>query len=158
MELLQLSETTNYHNIKSIQSNRIVHKSKNIMNIIEFLKNRILPENVIELINNEIELINNFLGEEKYLLRQFRKSQNKILKIIEKELKIYPKNYHQNLWMALGISLFGFPIGVAVSHFTDQPAFIGGFMPIGMVIGMFIGYNFDKKVKAEGNQLNFDLK
>lgn len=46
----------------------------------------------------------------------------RILKLIEKELKLVPKNSYRNRWMAIGMSAFGVPIGAGM----DKKAFEEG--------------------------------
>jgi adenine/guanine phosphoribosyltransferase-like PRPP-binding protein len=67
-------------------------------------------------------------------------TQSKILKTIEKELNIVPKNHFWNLWMILGMSAFGFPLGVAFALSIDNLAFIGIGLPVGMVHRVGCGY------------------
>ena len=73
-------------------------------------------------------------------------------------MKLVPKFYYRNLWMVLGMSAFGIPLGVAFSMSIKNMAFIGIGLPIGMAIGMIVGTNMDKKAFDEGRQLDVVLK
>ena len=120
--------------------------------LIEELKKRELPDEVVELINLEIERINS--ATEKTLARQLVKSKAFVVKELEKRLKLVPKSYYRNLWTAIGLAAFGLPIGVVIGSAFGSMAYMGFGLPIGLVIGMFLGISLDKKAKNEGRQLD----
>jgi hypothetical protein len=115
------------------------------------LRMRNLPSEIVSKINLEIELINNTSTSE--LKKQLRKSNTKTLRILEKELKLVPKNYYRNLWMVIGMSAFGIPMGVAFGTAIGNMAFLGIGLPIGMAIGIAVGSSMDKKAHDENRQL-----
>ena len=82
----------------------------------------------------------------------------KIIKLLEKELKIVPKNYYRNLWFIVGMSVFGLPLGVAFGISIGNLGLLGIGLPIGMVIGIAVGSGMDKKAHKEGRQLNIEIK
>ncbi|MAM30687.1 MAG: hypothetical protein CMC13_16865 [Flavobacteriaceae bacterium] len=104
--------------------------------------------------STEIEKVNTI--QDSAYKKQLLKSRTKILRILEKELKLVPKNYYRNLWLALGMSVFGIPMGAAFGVALDSMAFLGIGLPIGMVIGMAVGSEMDKKAAKENRQLNID--
>jgi len=57
------------------------------------------------------------------------------------------------LWMVLGMSVFGMPLGVAYGSVMGNMGLLGLGLPIGMCIGMAVGAMLDKKAKEKGNQL-----
>ncbi|MBT8222071.1 MAG: hypothetical protein KJN96_02760 [Eudoraea sp.] len=59
--------------------------------------------------------------------------------------------------MALGMAVFGVPMGVAFGAALDNMAFLGIGIPIGMAIGIAIGTAMDEQAKKEGRQLDIDL-
>jgi hypothetical protein len=122
--------------------------------LIDELRNRELSENVVNQINTELTLINQS-HDEKELKKLVYKKQYKIIKLIEKEHKIVPKGYYRNLWLALGMSAFGVPLGVAFGAALGNMAFLGMGLPIGMVIGIAIGTQKDNEAAKNGKQLNF---
>jgi len=71
------------------------------------LRKRDLPDEVIQSINTNIDLINPASGSDEQWRKQLRKTQSDILRLIEKELKLVPKNHYRNIWLALGIAAFG---------------------------------------------------
>ncbi|MEQ6123886.1 hypothetical protein AAON49_06780 [Pseudotenacibaculum sp. MALMAid0570] len=125
--------------------------------LIDELKNQDLSDNVISTINEHIALINRSI-EEKALKKQLRISQHKIIKMLEKEHKIVPKNYYRNLWMILGMTAFGLPMGAAFGASIGNMAFLSIGMPIGMVIGLAVGASKDKEAALQGRQLKFEAK
>ena len=62
------------------------------------------------------------------------------------------------MWLALGMSTFGIPIGVAFGLSIGNIALLGAGLPIGMAIGLVVGSKMDKKAFEEGRQLNIELK
>ncbi|WP_339923179.1 hypothetical protein [uncultured Cyclobacterium sp.] len=124
--------------------------------LIEELRKNELPEKVIDSINTSIDEIN--AVSEKELHSKTKKQQAKIITLIEKELKIVPKNHYRNTWMAVGIAAFGIPLGAAFGASLGNMGFIGIGIPIGMAIGLAIGTGMDKKAFEEGRQLDLELK
>ncbi|MBC7889731.1 MAG: hypothetical protein H7Z13_17790 [Ferruginibacter sp.] len=105
-------------------------------------------------VNHHIEEINFFTGSDKDLLKQLKNSQAAILKLIEKELKLVTKNHYRNIWLALGMSAFGMPIGVAIGISSGNMGLLAIGLPIGMAIGIFAGTAMDKKANETGKQLD----
>tara|TARA_R100000935_G_scaffold55682_1_gene85898 strand:- start:19084 stop:19542 length:459 start_codon:yes stop_codon:yes gene_type:complete len=120
------------------------------------LKQKELSNKVLTALNSSIEELNRVPDNE--LKRELRKKQTSIIKILEKEMKIVPKNYYRNLWMALGMSVFGIPMGVVFGALFENMAFLGIGLPIGMAIGIAVGTQMDKKAFEEGRQLDVELK
>lgn len=121
------------------------------------LRSRDLPESMIESINQQITLINAAGLDEKSFAKQLSKSQSVILKQLEKELKVVPKNHYRTTFMSLGMAAFGIPIGVAFGLSLGNLAFLGIGLPIGLAVGIAIGSAKDKKAADEGNQLDVEI-
>jgi hypothetical protein len=60
--------------------------------------------------------------------------------------------------MAIGMSAFGIPLGVAFGASLGNMGLLGIGIPIGMVFGMAIGSGMDKKAIQEGRQLDLEMK
>ncbi|WP_341226205.1 hypothetical protein [uncultured Arcticibacterium sp.] len=139
-------------------------KSRELKQFVQFdklireLKARTLPEHTIKTINLEVDAINSTLELGKKLAKQIKTSLAKIIKLLEKDLKIVTKNYYRNLWLAIGVGAFGVPLGVALGSILGNMAFIGIGMPIGMAIGVAIGTQMDKKAATEGRQLDLEVQ
>jgi len=117
------------------------------------LRKKELPNNIVNSINNDIKELNLISDSGKKLRNQIRKKQSRILRLIEKDLKVVPKNHYRNTW-----SVFGIPIGAAFGASLGNMPFLGIGLPIGLVIGIVIGTRMDKKAFEEGRQLDLELK
>ena len=151
--------------IKDIDKKTDIEKGKKLMSrfndlekLINELKKREVPSEIVNSVNQDIEDINSFVGSNKDLLKQLRKAQSKIIKLIEKELKLVTKNHYRNVWLAVGMAAFGIPFGVVFGVSLGNMAFLGIGIPIGMVLGIAIGTAMDKKAFEEGRQLNLEIK
>lgn len=129
-----------------------------LQQLIKTLNQKKVPSDLIAKINSEISEINSSSLSGNTLRNLIKQKQLKIIKLIEKELKIVPINYYRNLWLALGMSAFGLPIGVALGLSLGNIALLGIGLPIGMAVGISIGTAMDKKAKEEGRQLDIELK
>lgn len=139
------------------QGNEKLNKCINhLKGILAALNSRELPPETAIKINQEINELNTFPGDAKALKKKVRKAKVSILKIAEKDLNLVPKGHYRTQWMALGMTVFGLPMGVAFSAALDNYAFIGIGLPIGMSIGMAVGAGMDEKARKEGRQLDVD--
>lgn len=118
------------------------------------LRKRSLPESLIENINTKVEGINNSNLEGKPLQKLLSQTVADLLKQLEKELKLVPQHHYRTLWMVLGMSSFGLPLGVVFGMSIGNIALLGIGLPIGMAIGIAVGTSMDEKAKKEGRQLN----
>ncbi len=151
-------------NIKEIDKKPDIGKDKKLMRkfsdfekLINELKKREVPSEIVNSVNQDIDDINALVGSNRDLLKQLRKKQSGIMKLIEKELKLVTKNYYRNMWLALGMA-FGIPFGVVFGISLDNMAFLGIGIPIGMAIGIAIGTAMDKKALDEGRQLDLEVE
>ena len=125
-------------------------------NLIKELKERELPDKIIETVNKDIEDLNatSLVGKEfKKLIWQ---KMRKILNLLDKELKIVRKNHYLSIWLSLGMSVFGLPIGVIYGLIMGNIGLLGTGFGFGMIIGMLLGTGLDKKALKEGRQLDFE--
>ena len=150
MEIIELNK-----NNSNIKVNNSIEQFKQLNKL---LNDKKLPVNIIEKINFEIELLNSSQLVGNSLLHLIKKKQNKIIRLTEKELKIVPKNYYRNLWMVLGMSAFGLPLGVAFGLSMRNIGLLAIGLPIGMGIGVLVGSKLDKKASESGKQLDIELK
>ncbi|MFB6318360.1 hypothetical protein [Saccharicrinis sp. FJH54] len=127
-------------------------------NLILAIKTKDIPDRIISMINAETDKINAVKIPGPDFHKKLRAVQNTLIKLMEKELKIVPKNHYRNQWMALGMAAFGVPLGVAFGASLKNMAFIGIGIPIGMTIGMAVGSDMDKKAYNEGRQLDIEIK
>jgi len=124
-----------------------------LQELLEELKTLDIHDDLISWINIEVDKINNFNGSVKILAAELGRITNRLLSRLEKKHKLVKKNHYRDLWMAVGMSVYGLPIGVALSAAIDTWGFIAIGLPIGMIIGMAIGSAMDKKAESEGRIL-----
>ncbi|HKL39436.1 MAG TPA: hypothetical protein VJ894_02095 [Cryomorphaceae bacterium] len=123
--------------------------------LLHSIENLDLKEESIEEINRNISSVNEVEDPKKFKIQLLKKRHN-TLKILEKNEKLVAKNHYRNLWMALGMTVFGLPFGVVFAMSLDNMAFIAIGLPIGMPIGMAIGAQKDKQAAEEGRQLDIE--
>ncbi len=121
------------------------------------LNKRELPLEIVNSINKDIDAINSMPDSAKELRTQIRTRHSKIIELLEKELKIVPKNYYRGVWLSLGIGI-GLPMGVALGSAAGNMGYIAIGMLFGMIGGMAYGGNLDKKAFKEGRQLDIEIK
>jgi len=153
MEFVELKKHAKFD-----QNKKLVKVYTNLDNIINELKNRDVSTAIVVIINNDIEQINAFFGSQRQLLILMRKTQTKIIQLLEKQLKLVPQNHYRNLGFALGMTVFGTPIGVALGTFFGNMSFLGVGISTGLAIGIAVGTVMDKKALKEGRQLNIEMK
>ena len=139
-------------NVKAVNAHQQLGKLLNILEIKE------LSADTVELINQEIEQLNIITDDDKNLTRKIKAKENSIVKLVESKHKIVPKNYYKKLWMVLGMSAFGIPIGVAFGLSIGNLGMLGIGLPIGMGIGVAVGTSMDNRAFKEGRQLDFEVK
>jgi hypothetical protein len=122
------------------------------------LKKKDLNQDIYNIINESVDTLNVTTLNGTQLTKLFKQKQTAILKQVEKIHKIAPKNYYRNLWMLLGMSAFGLPIGVIMGSVSGNMGVLGAGLPIGMGIGIAVGMSMDKKAMNEGRQLDIEIK
>ena len=137
---------------------RTLGKVQNFRELLQALEERELPDAVTEALNLKIDTLNEMRGTEKEYRKAVVNTEYKILKFLEKEHKIVPKNHYQKTWMALGMAVFGIPIGVAMGSALGNMGFIGAGIGVGLAIGIAVGAGMDKKARDEGRQLEFEAR
>lgn len=110
----------------------------------------------IATINEEVDQLNAIPASGPQLKKQLKKSQKKVVDLIVKELKVVPFNYYKHYWQGVGIAIFGFPIGMAISGGSYFLMALG--FPIGQILGALIGAYYDQRAAMEGKQLHTELK
>jgi len=151
MEIINLQEKMDLS-----QNKKLKRRFSYYQDLLEDLRSREIPDSIIQIINQDIETLNNFEGPPKEYGKQLRKTIRKGLQKLEKDLKVVPKNLFRSRWMAIGLSIFGIPLGVSFGASLGNMGFLGIGIPIGMVIGMAIGAGMDQKAEKEGRQLSVE--
>lgn len=123
--------------------------------LLKELGTRDLSQETIQSINKELEEIDQSSGSGRKFKNLIKKKEQKILEVVTKQENLFPANYFQSHWMALGMAAIGLPLGVVFGLALGNIAFLGIGLPIGLAIGMSLGAEKDKKVKEENRQLNY---
>ena len=153
MEIKELNKRSDIN-----QNNKLAGEYIQFEKLLNELKKKELPDNIIITLNKSIEQINSITDSESELRKLIKKSQEEIIKLIEKELNLVTKNHYRNSWLAIGMTVFGIPLGVAFGLSFGNMAFLGIGLPIGMAIGIAVGTGMDKKAFEEGRQLDLEIK
>jgi hypothetical protein len=130
----------------------------NFKKLLTELNIRALPDEINSFINTQVDALNLISDSGKEFKKQLCKKRTAIVKRIENDLKIVPKNHYRNTWLILGMTIYGVPLGVVFGAIMGNMGLLGIGLPIGMAIGMAIGSKMDKKAVAEGRQLDVEFK
>ena len=117
--------------------------------LLNALEEKKLTTETVDLINQEIEHLNSISHIDKHFVKSIKEKENRIIKLLEKRHKVVPKNYYRKLWMILGMSAFGIPMGVAFGLSLGNMGLLGIGLPIGMAVGAGVGSSMDKKALNE---------
>lgn len=128
------------------------------LQLIEILRIKNLPDEMIGFVNDQIQELNEYPCGTVDFYKLVKKKQTLILRKLEKDLKMVPKNHYMSLWLALGMSVFGVPLGISMGSIFDNMGMLGVGLPIGMAIGIALGHGLDKKAIANGKQLDIEIK
>ncbi|MFY1046135.1 hypothetical protein [Chryseobacterium sp. GP-SGM7] len=129
-----------------------------LQDILKKLNQKKLPSETVDYINIQVEKINSSNLNDKPLLNLLKERQHYIVKYVENNHKIFPKNYHRNMWVGLGALVFGLPIGLLLAYIFNNARFFALGLITGAGIGTLAGISMDKKVLREGRQLTIELK
>lgn len=117
-----------------------------------------IPRELAESLNTEVDKLNAISDSAKEKPGKMTKAHSRIIRKVQKELGLVPKNYHKNMWMGVGMAAFGVPMGVSLGLSLDNMAFMGIGLPIGLAIGLAVGSGMDEKAKKDGKQLDLDYE
>jgi hypothetical protein len=143
---------------KIAENTKMANQYKQLEAILNVLEARNLPQETTDFINQEIERLNAIADADKSFARTIKNTENKILRYVEKKHKIVPQKYYAKLWLVLGMSAFGIPLGVAYGLVMKNMGLLGIGLPIGMGVGAAFGTYLDKKALNEGRQLDIEIK
>ncbi len=151
MEITQLNSNL------SIATNRELSDLYiNLETLLDELRKRHLPENIVGKINVVIEKINASTLENKQQLKFVAVQLDSIISTIEQEINLVPKNHYRRKFKQIGPLLFGVPLGAAIGLIFKHIELIGAFLPVGIAIGFLIGTRLDKKALKENRQLSLE--
>jgi hypothetical protein len=134
---------------------KLAKATNNLSTLLTAIELKSIPNKQEQKINEIISGVNNFPGPDPQLIKQIKTAQAAILKILEQELKIVSKNHFQHQWLAIGMAVFGLPMGVVFGLTLGNIALLGIGLPIGMAIGIAVGTAKDKEALEAGKQLEW---
>jgi len=149
--------------MKVIELNEIEHTGSEIkiggiyfqlVAILKELTRKDLESYLILKIHLELRPLNSSVLSDSELKKLLKLKQTRILKLVEKEHKIIAKNHYRILLMVLGMSSFGFPIGLASRISMGNIGFMGLGLTIVMFLRLTIGSGLYKKAAKEGRKLD----
>lgn len=151
--------------LEALKSRCFSEKKKAIINeylflqkLLSELQDRELPPEVIFDINLQISRLNAVDDNHNKLNFYFKLVRRKVLKKLSDDLDLVPKNYYRNLWLSLGSIVFGLPLGVIFSILLNNTTFIAIGLPFGLLLGIVVGLEMDRKAIENNNQLELKLK
>ncbi|HSM63455.1 MAG TPA: hypothetical protein VK833_05905, partial [Gillisia sp.] len=141
-----------------LPENKSLVKEYDLLNeLIQELNYRELPPEVVVVMNVEIDRLNTLPDTHHRLLAGTKAVKRKLLKSALEDLELVPKNYYRNMWLAIGMTAIGLPLGVVFSSVRDNVSFISIGLPMGLAIGVAIGTFYDKKAEEENRQLELEI-
>ncbi len=141
---------------KGNQKSRLNKRALKFQQLLKALGDKEISESVLHSINAEIDKANQ-AESESALAKQLQKSFSNVLKIAEKDLNLVAKDHYRNMWLAIGMTVFGIPFGLIFGAALGNYGFIGIGLPIGFSIGIAIGTKKDKEAFEQGRQLNVEM-
>ena len=153
MPLIELKEKERLY-----ENNKVYLQHTQLRVLLHELAEKDLTLEMVETINQDIVVVNDHDLTSNGLSKLLKTKQTKILKLVDKELKLVPKDYYRNLWQITGMSAIGLPIGAAIGVLVNNMGLLAVGLPIGMGIGILIGVRMDKKALEEGRQLHTEIK
>lgn len=127
-----------------------------VQTLIESLNRHHLPQEVAEKINEEILAVDNIHGTEKEMVSRLNQIEKRIISLVSTRLGLVPEKHYKNIWLPLGMIVFGLPLGTLLFLLTGNAAFIGIGLPLGMAIGIFLGMALDKRADNQNKVLKAD--
>src|ERR671913_247837 len=98
--------------------------------LLDELRKKPLTDGIVSLINAQVNELNASPATGNEFRKLLKAKQTKIIGLVEKTMKIVPKNHYRNLWMVIGMSAFGLPIGVAFGLIAKNLGLLAIGLPI----------------------------
>lgn len=130
--------------------------TKKLNKLLTLLSEKSVPNDLIIKINSDIEALNSSDLSVQDLSNDIIKERDNIITVIQKELNLVTKNHYRNIWLIIGMTIFGVPLGLLLGVSVGNIGLLGVGLPIGLGIGILVGTAMDKKALNEGRQLNIE--
>ncbi|AZQ60818.1 hypothetical protein EI427_00900 [Flammeovirga pectinis] len=130
---------------------KLLSQYSKIENLLTAITQKELPESEITSINEQVDSINSFDGDDKALIKLLKRTYSTLISHLETKFSYTGKNYYRNRWLAVG--MMG---GVVIGTLTDSIN-IGVGLSLGLCLGIAYGTHLDKKAAENGNQLAIEV-
>ncbi len=129
----------------------------NLNILISEIESKNIPEEVCYKINYQIDKVNSFSKEhEVKIKKQLEITVHRILHILKRDLGIIPENYYRNQYLALGMTVFGLPLGALIATLTGNTSYLAFGMLLGIPIGIAIGSKKDQIADKENKVIKIN--
>lgn len=127
---------------------------KKYLTFIKQIIDGLVLKNIAPEENNKIVLLFDTLqtvkdNTPKKMSNAIYKCYSELIKICYSDYTLVTKGYYRSLWLALGMSVIGVPLGALVYMLSKEIIYLSVFIPMGMLFGMAIGSSLDKKAEKE---------
>lgn len=89
----------------------------------------------------------------KAIAKSIKTKRLQLLRLANVQMNLSVPGQYRNQWAPLGMTIFGLPIGLALSTANDNLGLLALGLPIGLSLGMAIGNGMDAKAEQAGRQL-----
>src|SRR5690606_28385074 len=97
------------------QTEKLTQEFDSMQKLIDALNEKAIPAGIADSISQQLAPLNHPAIPAPQYTKMLADRRKSILKQVEKELKLVPQKHYLKTWMALGMSAFGLPFGVAFS-------------------------------------------
>ncbi|MDB4335055.1 hypothetical protein OAA06_01715 [bacterium] len=139
------------------QEGRLNRKYKRLQKLIVELNKKDLKGQMVALSNSYVDQINRYEGGEEQLLIIVQNSYNRILSFAKEEFDIVYSGYYGGTWGLIGMSAFGFPLGLIGFLITANEVHVLLGMPLGCLLGYLIGHLKDTSAKRYNKQISMSV-
>lgn len=132
---------------------KVEQQLRKLKKMIDELRTKNLQHVSIEFINDIIQKLYQLDFNSKtsrYKIGQFKRE---ILNYLQKNEGMFAKGHFTALYMTVGMSAIGLPLGVVFGFAVDNLGLLGVGLPIGLALGLALGRKKDMRIKQEGKQL-----
>ncbi len=143
------------HQPSDRHSDKLNNQLRNFNQLLDAFRQHDIPESAADVINTAVNNLNHMSPDDPNLRSQVKLAKKRLIEYSVKHLNLIPREYYLKQWMAIGMSVFGIPIGIAFGTALGNMAFLGAGLAMGLPLGMAVGKQKDQKVADEGRQLDF---
>ena len=103
---------TTLNELGQTENKKLFKAYQKMAKLITALGKKEVPEAIVDEINIKIANLNAASRDEKEYARELDRAYQSTLKLVQEKLNWVPRDFYRDQWMALGLSVFGLPLGV----------------------------------------------